>query len=216
MLDVHPPHEAVHTWKDFFIHIATIVIGLLIAVGLEQTVEWLHHRHQLHRLEEALDQEIDYNQQIIARDLALVDRVVHAEEANKASLEQATRPGSHTLIVYTPSQLIQSDAHIRWGAPVGSVGASARDSGTLSLLPVLRASYLSRLDLVYANTADLQHQIFDQEYRVQTYAQLRSNINDLTPQEREDLLLAVSQYLQVAEHTRYVLERTRAVLEQAH
>jgi hypothetical protein len=38
MLDVHPPHEAVHTWKDFCIHIIAIVIGLLIAVGLEQTV----------------------------------------------------------------------------------------------------------------------------------------------------------------------------------
>ena len=38
MLDVHAPHETVHSWKDFFIHIATIVIGLLIAVGLEQTV----------------------------------------------------------------------------------------------------------------------------------------------------------------------------------
>jgi hypothetical protein len=31
MLDVHAPHEPVHTWKSFFIHIATIVIGLLIA-----------------------------------------------------------------------------------------------------------------------------------------------------------------------------------------
>lgn len=28
MLDVHPPHEATHTWTDFFIHIATIVVGL--------------------------------------------------------------------------------------------------------------------------------------------------------------------------------------------
>ncbi len=34
MLDVHPPHAPTHTWKDFFIHIATIVIGLIIAVGL--------------------------------------------------------------------------------------------------------------------------------------------------------------------------------------
>jgi hypothetical protein len=32
MLDVHAPHEAVHTWRDFFIHIATIGLGLLIAV----------------------------------------------------------------------------------------------------------------------------------------------------------------------------------------
>ena len=48
MLDVHPPHEAAHTWKDFFIHIATICVGLLIAVSLEQTVELFHHRHQRH------------------------------------------------------------------------------------------------------------------------------------------------------------------------
>jgi hypothetical protein len=31
MLDVHPPHESIHTWRSFFIHIATIVVGLLIA-----------------------------------------------------------------------------------------------------------------------------------------------------------------------------------------
>jgi hypothetical protein len=47
MLDVQAPHEAVRTWKDFFIHIATIAIGLLIAIGLEQTVEFFHHCHQL-------------------------------------------------------------------------------------------------------------------------------------------------------------------------
>jgi hypothetical protein len=45
MLDVHPAHHAATTWRDFFIHIATIVIGLLIAVGLEQAVEAIHHRH---------------------------------------------------------------------------------------------------------------------------------------------------------------------------
>jgi hypothetical protein len=50
MLDVHAPHESTHTWKDFFIHIATIVIGLLIAVCLEQSVEAIHHRHQVHEL----------------------------------------------------------------------------------------------------------------------------------------------------------------------
>ena len=46
MLDVHPPHEATHTWKDFFIHIATIVIGLMIAIALEQTVELIHRHHE--------------------------------------------------------------------------------------------------------------------------------------------------------------------------
>lgn len=61
MLDVHAPHEAVHTWKDFFIHIAAIVIGLLIAVGLEQTVEFFHHRHQVAETREALRVEREQN-----------------------------------------------------------------------------------------------------------------------------------------------------------
>ena len=56
MLDIHAPHEALHTWKDFFIHIATIVIGLFIAVGLEQTVELVHHRDVREQLEEQMRQ----------------------------------------------------------------------------------------------------------------------------------------------------------------
>jgi hypothetical protein len=54
MLDVHARHLTIHTWKDFLIHIATITIGLLIAVGLEQSVEALRHRHQREQLEEQM------------------------------------------------------------------------------------------------------------------------------------------------------------------
>src|SRR5277367_28816 len=63
MLDVHPAHHAATTWRDFFIHIATIVIGLLIAVGLEQTVELIHHRHQRHQSQEDLHDEAEQNLQ---------------------------------------------------------------------------------------------------------------------------------------------------------
>jgi len=71
MLDVHPPHHAASTWRDFFIHIATIVIGLLIAVALEQTVEYIHHRHQRHQLQEDLHNEAEQNLQVIDRDLKM-------------------------------------------------------------------------------------------------------------------------------------------------
>ena len=57
MLDVHPAHHAASTWRDFFIHIATIVIGLLIAIGLEQTVEYFHHRHLASEAREQLRSE---------------------------------------------------------------------------------------------------------------------------------------------------------------
>ena len=58
MLDVHPPHEAVHGWRDFFIHLATITIGLLIALGMEGCVEWMHHRHLVKEVEVSLHDEI--------------------------------------------------------------------------------------------------------------------------------------------------------------
>jgi hypothetical protein len=61
MLDVHALNQSVRTWKDFFIHIAIIVIGLLIAIGLEQTVELFHHRHQVADARHQLDTELRIN-----------------------------------------------------------------------------------------------------------------------------------------------------------
>ena len=66
MLDVHPAHHAASTWRDFFIHIAAISIGLLIAIGLGQTVEYLHHRHQVADLREALRIEREQNHSRLA------------------------------------------------------------------------------------------------------------------------------------------------------
>jgi hypothetical protein len=54
MLDVHAPHAEVSTWKGFLIHIATICIGLLIAVALEQSVEALHRHREASILREEL------------------------------------------------------------------------------------------------------------------------------------------------------------------
>ena len=61
MLDVHPAHHAASSWKEFFIHIATIVLGLLIAVGLEQTVEYFHHRREVAEVREELRGEREAN-----------------------------------------------------------------------------------------------------------------------------------------------------------
>ena len=47
MIEVHSPHQPVHSWKDAFIHVAIIVVGLLIAVGLDRMVEFFHHQHQV-------------------------------------------------------------------------------------------------------------------------------------------------------------------------
>jgi glucose/arabinose dehydrogenase len=94
MLDVHPPHESVHTWKDFFIHLATITLGLLIAIGLEQTVEYFHHRHQLQEARRELSAELEDNRRRAAKNIEQVHKV-QAELDNDMALLRANQ-SSHT------------------------------------------------------------------------------------------------------------------------
>lgn len=61
VLDVHPPHGPTHGVRDFFLHIFTITVGLLIALSLEGMVEWQHHRHLVHEAETSLHEEIVRN-----------------------------------------------------------------------------------------------------------------------------------------------------------
>ena len=69
MLEVHPPHENVHSWRQFFIHIVAITIGLLIAIGLEQTVVYFHHRHQLQEARGELAAELESNRRVVGINL---------------------------------------------------------------------------------------------------------------------------------------------------
>lgn len=66
MLDVHPPHSAVHGIRDFLLHLFTITVGLLIALGLEGCVERSHHRHLVHEAEASLRAEIQNNSKILS------------------------------------------------------------------------------------------------------------------------------------------------------
>jgi hypothetical protein len=65
VIDVHPPHEPIHCWRDFFLHLTTITIGLLIALSLEGLVEWHHHRALAHEAQVSLHREIAKNESSI-------------------------------------------------------------------------------------------------------------------------------------------------------
>jgi hypothetical protein len=61
VIDIHPPHHGGITRRDFFVHLFTVVLGILIAIGLEQGVEYIHHRRELAeaRKELATERKID-------------------------------------------------------------------------------------------------------------------------------------------------------------
>jgi hypothetical protein len=55
-VDIHKP-KAAHNWREFVIEIATIICGILIALTLEQGIEWLHWNHALADAREGLVQD---------------------------------------------------------------------------------------------------------------------------------------------------------------
>lgn len=70
MLEVHAPHEAIHTWKSFLVHIAAITLGLLLALALEKTVEYSHERRQLAEARRELAAELADNRLRLQKNLA--------------------------------------------------------------------------------------------------------------------------------------------------
>src|SRR4029077_6197589 len=86
MIEVHPPHENVHTWRQFLIHITAITIGLLIAIGLEQTVVYFHHRHQLQEARRELRVEEEDNRRQLSKNLEAARTVTAELNANLALL----------------------------------------------------------------------------------------------------------------------------------
>ena len=141
MLDVHPPHAPTHTWKDFFIHIATIVVGLLIAVGLEQTVEYIHRRHQVKELREALNAEREENRQIYALNVAWFryDRAI-LKNSLRILFYLKQHPG-------TPEEKLPGAPVWRqaYDPVVDSAYRNAQQGETLAMLPQQEAAELSHL-----------------------------------------------------------------------
>ncbi|MEG3143374.1 hypothetical protein U1839_01795 [Sphingomonas sp. RT2P30] len=59
-MDIHKP-KPIHNMRELLGEIGIIVIGVLMALAAEQTVEALHHRSQAIELSEALDVELSHN-----------------------------------------------------------------------------------------------------------------------------------------------------------
>ncbi len=43
-MEIHAPEGHVQSFREVAIHLAIVTAGILIALGLEQSVEWYHHR----------------------------------------------------------------------------------------------------------------------------------------------------------------------------
>jgi hypothetical protein len=95
LLDVHAPHESLHSWRDFFLHLTTITIGLLIALSLEGLVEWQHHRHLVHDAEASLHDEINNNATNITGALSVLHKREDALKHDVSVLKYVAANGQY-------------------------------------------------------------------------------------------------------------------------
>ena len=184
MLDVHPPHEVVHTWKDFFIHIATIAIGLLIAIGLEQTVEYFHHRHQLHAAREQLSEEFEHNREVFRRNLDCI-RTLQSELDRDMAVLRAY-PSSHASM---NGKLDYAHTFFR---PRDAAWLSVKQNGALGLMPY---DEMEDHNFFYELLADLMDSVigFTTPLKIAAAIANRSPDGNLAPQDIEALITATSE-----------------------
>jgi hypothetical protein len=139
MLDVHPPQHAVTTWRDFLIHMTAIVLGLLIAISLEQSVEALHHLQQRHQLEAQLIEEARQNADIVERNF----KADEIEMAWLLGLQQDVKAmiasGGKIRFAYRPHPEASPGVPVLFTVYSTAVWDAAKQDATVALLPPLAA-----------------------------------------------------------------------------
>ena len=148
----HAPHEPIRNWQGFLIHIATITIGLLIAIALEQFVEYLHQLHQRHQLQHDLLEEAKRNRDILTTDLELASQV-HWFRGVLAATKSV--PATGQIAINLPAMPcipgavgangLDAVTRTKYFAPSDAVWVTARDAGLIVRLPRAEARMYARL-----------------------------------------------------------------------
>jgi hypothetical protein len=142
MLHVHAPHETAQSWKGILIQVVVITIGLLLALLLEQLVDYAHHRNQVAQMRVRLRQETIRNVEVVQFDLADVTASLQSVEAAVRTLpadDDATKLVWHT----SPARELQTFI------PEDAAWLMMRDSGLLGMVPPTLAQDYWKLETTH-------------------------------------------------------------------
>ena len=195
MIDIHDAHHAASTWRDFFIHIATIVLGLMIAVSLEQAVELIHHRHERRQLEEDLRAEAEGRIPLLTAGLKqfaiLADWYREGLQRGRA----ATASGGFVTFVLPDRPQMQSTPR-----PEGATWPAAKASGLVAVLPNQEVEGWDRVDAQAQMTERMND---DRNKAGEDFRAVADRLGvsvapgatvRVTPEERDELMRAMALY----------------------
>ena len=136
MLDVHPPHKAIHGTGEFLLHLFTITIGLLIAVGIEGAVERHHHTELANEAQETMTAEIRKNETTMKDALQSI-----AAERKQMSMNQ----DSISKVQKDPKQDAVLDVSYSSKGMEQTAWQTAQATGALSYMPYEKAEKYSSI-----------------------------------------------------------------------
>jgi hypothetical protein len=205
MIEVQDAVHAASSWREFFVHIATIVLGLLIAVGLEQTVEHIHHLHQAYQVEQALYDDNLTNRLYVRRDMELLEQGLGPIRANMNSLNDSLAHGSP----FVPVSLARRVAY----RPPETAWLTLRQNGLLSLVPARVANSYWIIDQIHQRISDVFTEADADRAHIDAILHLHPDPAQMTEQERHDLLMAYSDLYQNIVRSMNELKRLSTVNE---
>jgi hypothetical protein len=178
ILDVHPAHHAANGWKEFFVHIATIALGLLIAVGLEQTIEYIHHRHLANEARASIQQELIHNASTTQKN---EDRLLVDQQTLDKDLEllESSTPDAQTLPALQYSWFLNRIADAAWSA--------AKTDGSIALIP---SKEIAAANYFYSSNIEMTPLYFAYFTDIDTTSAIVDHsraVGKLTPAERDQL-----------------------------
>jgi hypothetical protein len=181
MLDVHAPEHEIHGVRDFVVHLLTITVGLLIALGLEATVEDMHHRHQRHEAEAMIRQEITDNRK----------HLLDSADGLKSEIDSMTKvlsilddlSAGHSLPAVG---LKEADLHFSEGPMQDSAWRTASTTGALSYMDYAEVGKFSD---AYKEQDQLEAmEVLAMNDYLQLVPVLSHHAKDMTPERARDAL----------------------------
>lgn len=178
-MEVHPPEHPIFTWKQFLIHMGTICLGLLIALGLEHVAELVHEHEQLKQANESLEREIRANILMTQYETIEIRREHDIYAGDLADLEYL-RSHPHASLKELPAPLY-------WGAvnapPSTAAWDTLRSGPVAALKPVSEMESTATLYELINRLSEAHDRAWDALVRVQTHVSHPQDPGNLSPAE---------------------------------
>jgi hypothetical protein len=212
MIDIDPPHASIETWRDILIHLAIIVCGILIAIGLEQTAEAIHHHHERRDLRADLHSEAEQKIPLLHQnEVVAAAGIAWYRQILRAGRDVSPSAGFVTFVLpprrRTPTLVVIEDA----------VWPAAKSSGSVDVLSREEIETWDEVDYLdqitskgFQGREDALQQLYAVTERTGIAVAPGGTVR-LSPADRDELMRALSNVIEAT----WMLERDFALWEGA-